>query len=718
MAKYSATTLQAFIPSLVETLMVQQPPDPVSFLRTHLDALVTDRFAANAEESPPSPRTAEVRQLRTEVAKLRSENKQLQLSQERTAAAAMRKAREATVRACNWNLAGVNENPFEFLASRDERFPRVTKFIHDVDAQISQVLFTPDPESDEGDEAQVKAVVTEQFAAEVRGMQLSELLKGLLVVAQTVGLAQDDGSSPGGEVDTLAQIRSKRRNGRLRCTTSIAEQNWKDVDTDGDGVADAVAYDINSDGNYHALDLDMDGKIDFIMPSETTEGAAVEWEPLAACTLGARELSLAATLEEIVTGEPAQLLDCLHRGLSTGFFSSPDLKLKDRTWTLTNARSDSVTKFLASCCMCFAETGEVPVEVDEKIWWQHWLRSVCKAWPAEKDDELPRLAFPLATFDVLLAKIGGRLIAKMDANDTEAFLQEMKQYVEAMRTTSEAKARVVANGCEWTLHSYSPSAIALQEFNAGWMAEPSFQRFWTDYVDGTHAVGGGYEVVTPLQIKNRMQQTLLLLKKGDHTGLRKDQKQTRLLVSCIEDQAELTKRLRTAFRTIYPEPIVEMQVEKALGSLTYKCAAAVCTLHVESSGDSLASSAELESVLVVAAHAASDGTDNRAIIAAVKELALWLSTLPEVNSVPRIMVMMDANSATTFPRKGVDKGAASQAVFRKFLQNDSTLSASWFARDGGDSAAVQHTVMKERTHLQTQVCYATRDTYMVIFAAH
>ena len=39
MATYSATTLQSFIPNLVETLMVEQPADPVSFLRAHLDEM-------------------------------------------------------------------------------------------------------------------------------------------------------------------------------------------------------------------------------------------------------------------------------------------------------------------------------------------------------------------------------------------------------------------------------------------------------------------------------------------------------------------------------------------------------------------------------------------------------------------------------------------------------------------------------------------------------
>ena len=361
--------------------------------------------------------------------------------------------------------------------------------------------------------------------------------------------------------------------------------------------------------------------------------------------------------------------------------------------------------------MCFAETGTVEIEIDEEIWWQHWLASVCSAWPVEKSgdlaphDALPPLAFPLAVFDVLLAKIAGRLIAKMEPGDAEEFFREMKLYVEAMHTTPEAKAQALARAIEWAAQSYSPSAIALQEFNAAWLAEPIFRRFWTDWVDGVHAVDGGFHVISPPQMKNRMQQTLLLIKKGEASGLSLERDQTDLLLRYIEDQKQLTARLRSAFSAIFPEALVEMQVDNALSSLRYKCAAAVCTVQKVPGGSSLGSPAAMERVLVVGAHAASDGTDNRAIVAAVKELALWLGSLPEVRPVPRMLLMMDANSAAAFPRKGIKHGAASQQVFRSFLHSDPALSSCWFPRERGESTAqqVHHTVMKERTHLQTQV---------------
>ena len=368
-----------------------------------------------------------------------------------------------------------------------------------------------------------------------------------------------------------------------------------------------------------------------------------------------------------------------------------------------NSRPASVKCFLTACCSCFGEAGTVKDEVDESVWWQHWLEAVCKSVPAKTHDALPGLAFPLAAFDVLLAKIAGRVVSAMDSESGEvaAFMTEMKTYVGAMRTTSEAKAQALAKGFEWTIASYAPSVLALQEFNAGWMTEPLFRRFWTNYVDGVHAEGGGFEVISSAIVKKKNQQTILLVKKGHQSALKVDREATGLLAEYIENEGgELGARLRAAFGSIFPQAIVELQVENALKALKYKCANCVCTLR-RADGSAM----EAGSVLVVGAHAASDGTDNRCIVAAVRELALWLGTLPTAKgATPRLVVMMDANSAAAFKKKKLVKGAATQQVFRAFLQNDRALSSCWLPREnkGQDSESVHHSVMKERTHLQTQ----------------
>jgi hypothetical protein len=87
-------------------------------------------------------------------------------------------------------------------------------------------------------------------------------------------------------------------------------------------------------------------------------------------------------------------------------------------------------------------------------------------------------------------------------------------------------------------------------------------------------------------------------------------------------------------------------------------------------------------------------------------LAVWLGSLPTAHrgAAPRLMVLIDANSAAVFSKKGIGRGAATEQVFRAFLQNDHTLSSCWLPREasGQIHESVHHSVMKERTHLQAQ----------------
>jgi hypothetical protein len=184
---------EVFIPGLVSALMAEQPADPVGFLRTHLDAMEAAAAAGpgpgplDHQHSAPWPASpvdaAEMALLRAEVDELRRENDRL-----RTTADEVAIGRSTRLTCCNWNLAGVNENPFEFAASSDERFPRVAAFIHAVDSVLSQMIFTHDDENDaESEEAQIQAAVTEPLAIAVREMTISELLRELLAVTTTSG---------------------------------------------------------------------------------------------------------------------------------------------------------------------------------------------------------------------------------------------------------------------------------------------------------------------------------------------------------------------------------------------------------------------------------------------------------------------------------------------------------------------------------------------------
>ena len=88
-------------------------------------------------------------------------------------------------------------------------------------------------------------------------------------------------------------------------------------------------------------------------------------------------------------------------------------------------------------------------------WWTHWLASVCSGSDLSAV-ERQNAAFPLAIFDVLLAKVAGSVITSMEEGERETFLREMKEYVLAMRTTSEAKAQALAAGQETV-----PSSLCL-----------------------------------------------------------------------------------------------------------------------------------------------------------------------------------------------------------------------------------------------------------------
>ena len=157
------------------------------------------------------------------------------------------------------------------------------------------MLFTADTEHGESEAAQIEFAVTESFAAEVRAMDLPELLKGLFIIATSTNTADDDDDTGNSEeVDTLSEIRKKRMGGGhtpLRRSYSVAPPKAIDLDTDADGSP------------HPSVSVEADGAGD--------EDA----NPLEACKIGARERALAAGLTEIVGGNPPQLLDVLHRGM-------------------------------------------------------------------------------------------------------------------------------------------------------------------------------------------------------------------------------------------------------------------------------------------------------------------------------------------------------------------------------------------------------------------
>eukprot|EP01049_Picozoa_sp_SAG25_P010346 SAG25_NODE_1123_length_3886_cov_1.894904_3_plen_522_part_00 len=355
--------------------------------------------------------------------------------------------------------------------------------------------------------------------------------------------------------------------------------------------------------------------------------------------------------------------------------------------------------------------GGTAVGNSSEEWWKRWLSQTLAAAPEHPaaahasvknlsdTQALTALTYPLAAFDCLLALVTAHVLQQMSSDDLSGFLDEMDAYVESMSTTAEAKAAAVAVGLEWTLRSYSPQVFALQEFNSAWLEHEHFRAFWQEQIDtGSFAGsprsgrGRGYNVVRPQMSKNPFQQMVLLIGKGGQ--LKFDSALTKLTQDYM-NSPEFIDQLRVAFALVYPPDLVDLQLALAQKSLPCKVAVAMCRLPRSPHNPQ-------EYVLVIGAHAASNGTDNRAITIAARELAQWHEgngDIGEAGSRVRLVMAMDANSAANFERKNLEKGAATQSMFTQHITNDPFLTSCWLE---GSATAPDHTVRKERTYLQCQ----------------
>merc|ERR1712139_633634 len=123
-----------------------------------------------------------------------------------------------------------------------------------------------------------------------------------------------------------------------------------------------------------------------------------------------------------------------------------------------------------------------------------------------------------------------------------------------------------------------------------------------------------------------------------------------------------------------------------------KIAVAVCRTRSTDLGDNV--------ILVAAGHAKSDGTDNRALVAALKQLACsrgWA-----------LLIGMDANSAAS---ADLAKGAASQETFFDFLEKTDvfhSFGALPYRKEALKDHDQFHTVRKCRGYIQCQLHKANR----------
>ena len=157
--------------------MTVQPDNPVEFLQGRLAEMVPSPQSPPGVEEPVEDSDAQkIERLKEEVSRLRGENSRLRWS-----FAVKHKVKDhiPAFVAVNWNLAGVNENPFEFAAGGNEGdFSRVTKFIAAVDALIASVLRETHDDYEDYEPEEESPLVSL-----VRSMQAQDMMAGLMHIA-------------------------------------------------------------------------------------------------------------------------------------------------------------------------------------------------------------------------------------------------------------------------------------------------------------------------------------------------------------------------------------------------------------------------------------------------------------------------------------------------------------------------------------------------------
>jgi len=302
-------------------------PSPRHQSKGAAKALCVDEGDASSLDGSP---IEDMDSLRAQVDRLRAENSRLRWSFAVKTSANNHLPKFVAV---NWNLAGVNENPFEFMPATGVNFTRVPAFIDAMDALISSVL------EDEHDHHGEPKAELDPFVAKLKLMKTGDLLSGLVVAgAEAEAKAASDVTGETPDADSAAaEEEAKRaaaiRRSSMKRTTTIA-------------ISELETAALNSGPCWDSVDLN---------PSE---------------------VALASQLKKQVeqTYGTIPLIDVLRRGTGS-YFSSPDLVLKGRSWSLAHGGANVAT-FLQFCLDCFGslDTDHQPVK-SQGEWWKHWLRS-------------------------------------------------------------------------------------------------------------------------------------------------------------------------------------------------------------------------------------------------------------------------------------------------------------------------------------------------------
>lgn len=344
--------------------------------------------------------------------------------------------------------------------------------------------------------------------------------------------------------------------------------------------------------------------------------------------------------------------------------SRASLMFSKQECSITKLRPSSVKKMI-----------ELISTQDRLGFWRWYIESLLENYP----EALRCVAqlWPLVAFDGILFEAASKLC------EGEAKVSELCSSLVAltadMCVAVDAKANKVSRFLQGVPSRCQPDVIALQEFSHEWLSDMTTEAFrtWQKLLDS-------YDVFEPAFVKSDKQVTRLLLRKRFAGGrLHVKTESTEVLVSGLRQDA-FAEQLRQVYIEMFGAELGEKMQARALGEDGFVFSKMVFALC---SSDQPASR-----FLVVAGHASSDGSDNRALVAA----AVAVASAQDVG----LILALDANSADF---ETADVAVAGQARFLQFLeqQNVRTCFESC-GTDVGDPKRF-HTVRKCRSWVQPQL---------------
>eukprot|EP00948_MAST-09A_sp_MAST-9A-sp1_P003981 g3981.t1 len=349
------------------------------------------------------------------------------------------------------------------------------------------------------------------------------------------------------------------------------------------------------------------------------------------------------------------------------YCSRADRVLKRRQWAVTTLQEQYAASFMTQVSLFTTPEGN-------QVFWKRWYQTAVLDLDIHKSKDLGKAVkthvIPMAIFDALTTWASSYVFDDvLSTTDKIDISSKLPEFVKFMGVESKATSVAIADTLDWALKIYKPDAFTIQEFNMFWEDETTAMKStWK-------TLTSDYHIIPPCVERDRGQLSLLLLKKESKLSL--NEKQTARLHEKIK-----SAEFATTMQTVYAEKIIGEKypsAEETTEFLTQKAAMCIAT-HEDG-----------RLFIVSCVHADSNGTDNRAILACLKQLE------SEMMVTGGFIVGLDANCKRKFKKKDYDKGAADEAMFNVFAKKVLQLQ-SCYDRDGLPVS----TTKKMRSFIQSQ----------------